>query len=1493
MEPGPDPPIVDSPTRTALGSRISIGEVLAGRYELRELLGHGGMGEVWRAFDLKLRVEVALKALLAPQVAEERGRELIRREVRVARAVVSPNVCRIFDLVEIEDQELVSMELVDGVTLLRHLREHGPLDLSEASRIAAQLLAGLDAIHEAGLVHRDVKPENVMITRAGRVVLMDFGIAKGIADAGGTVVGTPAYMAPEQARGQAVDARADVFAAGVVLAEMMAPRELDDTESRASLRAGLHEQPPRVPEGPWSKVIRRAVAKDSAERYPSARALARALEEITRETEDASEQSPYPGLASFTEDDARFFFGREAEVEAVWRKLRSQHLLAVVGPSGAGKSSFLRAGLLATLPASWSAIVMTPGSGPYRALGRALVPEVSGDAEAMALLVDIADPDAAVAVCRSWRHRHEEALLVVDQLEELFTLNPPDVQGRFAELLSRLALEADVRVLLAMRDDFLIHCDHEALAPIFSELTLLRAPTGTALRRALVQPALQCGYRFEDEAMVEEMLGEVESERGALPLLAFAAAALWKRRDRERSLLTREAYLTIGGVSGALAQHAEATLDRIGAGGTELVRELFRNLVTAQGTRAVRDREDLLSVLERRAEAERVLGALIDARLLTTFEVPGDADGGAGQQPRHRVEIIHESLLQAWPRLVRWQTQDADAAGLRDQLRQAAQLWEERSRAEDLLWTGTSYREYQLWRERYPGRLSASEEAFARAMVGRAERVRRRRRVALATTVGAALLVAFVTSSLWRAARVQAVRAEANKLLALGQRALDSYATGALAFAIKSLELADTREARRFVDEVLWSAPVQRIVELDSSKYIRLAVSPDGEWLAAAGKNTALVLSREGIVVRAFEHPASGGDVLVDFAGNSHLVTSVNQTGVAKIWSLPDGELVRTIEVAPRSPILVRGESLLTFSWITGPLDGEPSTLRVEAWPLGPGEPESFGLWVADLRRTVRRELDGPVREELGSILGHFYGSVASWDVDPSGQWIAFIDGASVYRQQLDQLSHRKATKLLSHDHALVDLRIAPSGERLFLRDADDRFMVWSIAGDSPKLERALEGAKQDAFLPDFDSESRWLAWGSQGERKAYLWDLEAPPDALPVELAAQDVLVRHGVVDPRGEWLATVHNDHLAFWSLRHGFVRRLPNVALGMATAAFTTDGRHLATCHRDGGLRVLPMHPAGGSWRWVDGFGMYCASVAAHPTRSELLVSAGPPFNRLRVHSLDDGSSTDLSAEPWTRLVGGVTWDQTGRRLAATAVLSPEPARNLLHVFSLDTRTIASRQTTTQSLEGGAWGRGPQHPRFLPDGDLVTDGIGGVQRWDLDTGEHTTLVASPQTELQISRDGTQLAVIAGQLWDNGAIRDTRLFVLDLETGQHREIVSHGDGDLQDAVFDPSGEILVTADWEGTVRVGPVNGEAPHQLPGHSGNIAVVQVSPDGRWVVSNGGPDTRLWPMPDVSERPLHTLPLEELLARLRALTNVRVVEDASSSEGWKLEVGPFDG
>ena len=191
---------------TSGGARFIPGTVLANRYRIIALLGKGGMGEVYRADDLKLSQPVALKFLPEKLVRDKGMLERFHREVRIARQISHPNVCRVFDIGEVEDQHFLSMEYIDGEDLSTLLRRIGRLPSDKAVEIASQLCGGLRAAHQEGVLHRDLKPANVMIDGRGRAKITDFGLA-GLADEfeGNEIrAGTPAYMAPEQLAGKEV-----------------------------------------------------------------------------------------------------------------------------------------------------------------------------------------------------------------------------------------------------------------------------------------------------------------------------------------------------------------------------------------------------------------------------------------------------------------------------------------------------------------------------------------------------------------------------------------------------------------------------------------------------------------------------------------------------------------------------------------------------------------------------------------------------------------------------------------------------------------------------------------------------------------------------------------------------------------------------------------------------------------------------------------------------------------------------------------------------------------------------------------------------------------------------------------------------------------------------------------------------------------------------------------------------------------------------------------
>jgi hypothetical protein len=250
----------------------------------------------------------------------------------------------------------------------------------------------------------------------------------------GVLMGTVAYMSPEQVQARPVDARSDLFSFGVVLYEMLARKHPFRRETvAATLTAILQETPSQLTVVDASippavdGIVRRCLEKGREERFQGAHDLSLALEAVLAAPtgsaflQEVEERSPYPGLMSFTEKEAGVFFGRESEVKALWERIRGRRLLAVIGPSGVGKTSFLRAGVLPSRPEGWTALVCTPGTTPFRGLGQALGPALAGDAEALGQLAGFEDPETALALLSRWRRSHAEALVVVDQFEELFT----------------------------------------------------------------------------------------------------------------------------------------------------------------------------------------------------------------------------------------------------------------------------------------------------------------------------------------------------------------------------------------------------------------------------------------------------------------------------------------------------------------------------------------------------------------------------------------------------------------------------------------------------------------------------------------------------------------------------------------------------------------------------------------------------------------------------------------------------------------------------------------------------------------------------------------------------------------------------------------------------------------------------------------------------------------------------------------------------------------
>ncbi len=785
-----------------------------------------------------------------------------------------------------------------------------------------------------------------------------------------------------------------------------------------------------------------------------------------------------------------------------------------------------------------------------------------------------------------------------------------------------------------MRDDFLIHChDHPSLDPVFDKLTPLKPPSGPALRKALVEPAERCGYRFEDESLVADMLAEVTKERGALPLLAFAASRLWAKRNRDKKLLTREAYFEIGGVVGAIAQHAEATLEHIGAEREPIVREIFRNLVTAKGTRAARDKDELLSVFEDRTAAQDVLGSLIDARLLTSFELPATAeDTNHGQ----RVEIIHESLLSAWPRLVRWQTQDADSAQLRDQLRQAAQLWQERGRPIELLWTGTSFSEFKVWRERYPGGLSTTEEAFALAMVQQADRRRRRRRFAVAATIAFLVIGLNVITALWRQSVTETRRAEASKLLALGQLEMERYPTAAVAYALKSLELADTTVARLFALEVLQQSPVATIMTVQEPALAHaVAFAPEGQWLAIGGFDLAQVIPRNGgTPIQAAQFPSKYEPIDVCFSPEGDQLV-MHKGGEVRFWSVPEGKELGRRSIGSSKDgtwLLMTGKAPYTYTF-----EGDEAVIR--AWSLDREEPQVLG------RMEAFR--DG--------------------DFDAEGRWLVYAKGRQIFLRSVRDWD--SPPRLVGeHSSPILDVRFHPSGDSVATLDASGEIRLWPAAPESKEPMRILQpsemtlesnvefnllGSSHSIRRIEFDSTgTRLAAYGvPNGLPTVRLYDLSGFPDAEPVVLLPGQPMSSVSF-HPSGRWLVSANVGNVAFFPIERAYPRILTGHEGRISDLAFTPDGKHLVSGSSDRTVRVWPLEN-GKRGRVLLRERLVLPFIDIDPSGRWVLVG-GSPKGRVFLVPIEGGAPKELPGFSSDTRAQPVVFGQGGRLAAAASIV-----------------------------------------------------------------------------------------------------------------------------------------------------------------------------------------------------------------------------------------------
>jgi WD40 repeat protein/serine/threonine protein kinase len=1426
------------------------GQPLRG-YRLLEQVGAGAFGSVHRAFQPEVGREVAVKVIHTRFANDP---EFIRRfetEAQLVARLEHPHIVPLYDFWREPEGAYLVMRYLRGGSLREHLAE-GPLESQRVARLLDQLAPALSAAHRQGIVHRDVKPGNILFDEEGNAYLSDFGIAKDLATA---VSDTPSptprphgyYLSPEEIKGDPVTPQTDIYTMGVVLFEALsgrhpfaatAPEEIAARHLRDPIPplTGLRQDLPKAVDD----VVARATAKDPALRYPDAVSLAVALRQALTPgvrplpAPRTDVPNPYKGLRPFFEADAPDFFGREVLTGRVLARLRQEgegsRFLAVVGPSGSGKSSLVRAGVIpavkdGALPGSdhWYTLEIHPGAHPFEELAAGLTRIAVHPPSSLVERME-RDDGGFLQVVDDILPPGSELLLVIDQFEEVFTFVEHEEQrARFLSLLVAGATDpgSRVRVLITLRADFY---DRPLAYKRFGELVLACNEGVTPLsvgelERAVTGPAERVGVDV-DPSLVVDIVSEVAAHPGALPLLQYALTEMFERRSDSR--LTLEAYGEIGGVSGALARRAETLYDRLNRAGKDAARQLFLRLVTVgdEGSADTRRRvlRTELASLDVDSESMNTVVDAFGARRLLTFDRDPVTRGPT-------VEVAHEALISEWGRLRGWIEGAREDLRAHRRLSSAADEWAGAGRDQSFLLRGDRLARFESWAQISGLALTGIERDYLDVSVNQRDAERRdeearrarerqlklRSRVTLRALVAVFAVLTLVASGLTVLTLHQANRARTEARLAtareLAGAAVANLEVDPQRSILLALEAVDaTRDKDGFVvreaEEALHRAvQLSRIIRVVPRGGNGLAVSSDGSRFATTGAdpadNTATVWDIEtGKRLLVLTGPDVGRPA-VAFSPDDRLIATSHKDGTVRLWDGDTGEQVRSLR-GPAGPVATPSFSP------DGKLLASAGPRAVRVWEVAGGRRET--VLTADEDLVTKAEFSpGGSRLAAGSIDG----TATIWD-----------------------LGTESTVTLTGHEFPVSDVAFSPDGSRVATSSWDGTIRVWD----------ARSGASHRTFVE-------------------------------PVSLMALDY-------SPDGTRVAAVGTDAIArVWDAETG--RQLLRLAghTGTAVNVAFVDENRLLTAGLDNTTRVWDVSATGGrDWITVPIAKRIYTGVAFSPDGTSFAAPAEP--KGVTIWETRTGEEVKTLRGPEEKLTN-VSFSPDGSRLAAGSDLTVAPP-----VWDTETGELLyelqGHQAPVRAID------------FSPDGTrLVTGSFDGTARvWDAATGTELAVLEAGTVLLTVAFSPDGRSIVTGgedgtpTVWDSAEMKQVRklrghkgpiegvtfgrdgLFITtsddgtakvwDFESGRDR-LTFRGHGTVvHQAAVSRDGTQVATTSVDRTTKIwDPKTGREHLTLFGHEDEVYGVDFSPDGR-LIATASPDGTV---------DLHLLPIEDFLRSAR--------------------------
>jgi WD40 repeat protein/DNA-binding SARP family transcriptional activator len=1021
-------------------------------------------------------------------------------------------------------------------------------------------------------------------------------------------------------------------------------------------------------------------------------------------TAPVREVCPFNGLAPFDAEDAEFFFGRERLVGELVARLGDAPLLAIVGPSGSGKSSLLRAGLLTAL--GGDSVLLRPGERRAAEVAAAVERAPSG----------------------------ERVVLAIDQFEELFAPSvAEDERHAFADALVEAAWDAERRalILIALRADFFGHlAPYLELADLVGPNHVLLGPMSRGeLRRAIEGPAERTGLEVEP-ALVDALVDDVAGEPGGLPLLSTALLDLW--REREGRSLTFAAYERTGGVRGAVARHAEAAFASLADDERKIARRILLRLADGGDGEAVTRRRVTRDELDADEDEQvaRVVAALVERRLLV-------ADNGA-------VELVHEALLERWPRLAEWLDEDAQGRRLHRHLTQAAVEWEGAGREPSELYRGARLAASLEWADSAgdDAGLSRLEREFLEESRTAFARANRRLRLLLALAVillVAALVAGAIALAARGSARQQATAAIAQRLGA--QALVEPRLDRALLLAREGVNLDDSVATRsNLLAALLRSQAALAVLRAGGARVLDDALSPDGRVLAVRADDGSVTFFDTRTLSAVGPRFDSGGQISY-FGG---IVRPVRALAFS-----PDG---RTLAVGDSDGwhatlLLVDARTHRARAGVTSPAN--MVTADVAFAPNGrtivTGEAVSGGMSPPAEVLVLRRSSDGAALRRSKPIAG---GRLVGYTKDgrfllvTSGEATSFLLDAKTFARVRTFPVAGAAAVAPTGDIAafgqddgsvkLVHLRIAvvrPMGRRatgrvialafsaggkvLATASDDGSVSVWDVPIASARetfrghagAALGLHFSPDGATLYSGSSDGSVIVWDVRGDRRLgrpFRFDPVAAGGAgmhKPARNASTAV-----AVSPDGSLFATSPAPgRVTLWRARdQAIVGELRGPSAYVDSLAWSHDGRLLAA-GGDARRTVVWSIPRRRIVKLLGPSGPMGVSGVAFSPDGELVATAGID-GRLRAYALRTG-----------RIVGNVLVKGSLQDIA----FSPDGTRVAAGSLAGE---IAIWDVPRQSLVRTIHHKDAIVPiRFSPDGRAIAtgDSTGVVQFWDATTG------------------------------------------------------------------------------------------------------------------------------------------------------------------------------